>query len=95
MIDDRLIKIANYFGQDRQVDKIIEEMGELQQALMKYRHEGKGPEHDNYYNLTEEIADCFILLNQLLYLFDIEEDVDEQVEYKINRTLDNYFLRYK
>lgn len=88
MIDERLIKIIEYNGAKRQVDKAIEEMGELQQALMKHRYDCTG-----FKNVWDELVDCFIVLNQLQYIYDLpEKKLLRRIEDKINRTLDRYNL---
>jgi NTP pyrophosphatase (non-canonical NTP hydrolase) len=50
------------FGQSHQKDKMIEEMAELTQALIKERH---GEQH----NIDEEIADVQTVLNQMKLLY--------------------------
>ena len=50
------------FGQSHQKDKMIEEMAELTQALIKERH---GEQH----NIAEEIADVQTVLNQMKLLY--------------------------
>jgi len=57
-----LQKALNKFGQSHQKDKMIEEMAELTQALIKERH---GEQH----NIAEEIADVQIVLNQMKLLY--------------------------
>lgn len=61
-----------------QCDQTIEEMAELTVALRKFwRYSGYDAEKINSlkYNITEEIADVGIMLDQLKILFDVEKDV--------------------
>ena len=46
-----------HFGAEHQLDKLIEEMSELTQAIIKARH-------NRHTNVAEEIADVQILLDQ-------------------------------
>ena len=39
-------------------------------------------------NTPSEIADVVIMLYQLIYLYDIGEEVEKEAEFKINRQLD-------
>jgi NTP pyrophosphatase (non-canonical NTP hydrolase) len=50
-------KALNHFGAEHQLDKLIEEMSELTQAIIKARHK-------RHTNVSEEIADVQILLDQ-------------------------------
>lgn len=54
-----LIKIAKHYGINHQKLKLIEEMAELTQALIK----------GNTSSIVEEMADVQILLDQLRYLY--------------------------
>lgn len=53
------------WGEDKQIDMIVEETGELLQALMKYR---RGKPH----NVEEELADVQIMIQQLKFMFDFD-----------------------
>lgn len=72
-----LIKIADYYGSENQRRKLIEEMGELIQAICK----GKLP------NIIEECADVQIMLSQVIYLLGIEKNVEVISAEKIERQL--------
>lgn len=73
--------IINNYGESKQKIKAIEEMSELQKELCKdILHKGKKE------NITEEMADVEIMLNQLKIIFDNEEKVKEIIEEKIKRT---------
>lgn len=55
----------SHFGVFRQWDKLIEEMAELTQAVLKERY---NPTQENKQRVMEEIVDMQIVLNQLLPL---------------------------
>ena len=72
----------DFFGA-QQLFVAIEEMSELQKELCKFLR-GKGKIN----NICEEIADVYIMLEQLKLYFEInEEDIDEIMQFKINRTM--------
>ncbi len=68
------------YGKQSQVDKAIEEMAELTKALLKER-QGDGSADD----ISEEIADVYIMLCQLCSIFEAASAVDAFVESKIDR----------
>lgn len=83
MVDERQQKIehiADFYG-DKQLWKLAEECGELIQALSKYVATGDKNKS------IEEIADVRIMLAQIEYILDIEDDVEPMIDYKLDRTL--------
>lgn len=72
-------KIAEYFGIRKQTNQLIEEMAELTQAFCK---ESRGLKS----NIVEEIADVRLVLTQLIYLLNCEEEVQVIENQKIERT---------
>ena len=67
------------FGKDRQIDKCIEELGELATVLMKFRHGEAGADA-----VIDELADVAVTGNTLCVLFG-REAVDERVKIKLAR----------
>lgn len=66
----------------KQVVVAIEELSELQKELCKALRDK--PNKDN---IIEEMADCIIMLNQMQLYFNIsDEELHEQIVYKIKRT---------
>ena len=59
--------------------KLIEEMAELTQALIKYDKESK--------DVIQEVADVLITLNEYITILDPEE-LDETIDFKLNRTIE-------
>lgn len=62
-----------FYGQDHQLNKATEELGELIQAVNKWR---ESPESERF-NLLQEIADVEIMIFQLKEIAKIE---DSEVE---------------
>lgn len=68
------------YGSHNQLVVAIEEMSELQKEICKFfRHEGKGED------LIEEVADVCIMLEQIIFIFGIEEDVKKVMQEKVQR----------
>lgn len=77
MIDKRLKQIADHYGLDSQLDMLQEECAELIQAASKYKRNGN-------YSIIEEIADVYIMLDQVVYLLDKELPEEGEVKYSIS-----------
>ena len=75
---DILQKAIDHFGISNQIDVAIEEMAELTQALIHYKR-GRTA------NIEEEIADVYVILQQIEIYFGCQHAVDTVREYKINR----------
>ena len=68
------------YGKANQVDKAIEEMSELTKALLKER-QNAGAVGD----IIEELADVYIMLLQMLVIYDKESTVNDYIDFKIKR----------
>lgn len=86
--EDRIRKIADYYGLYAQLDMLQEECAELIQAVSKYKRK-------RVTNIFEEMADVFIMLDQIIYLLnkevasvDVEELIALWMEKKIRRQLE-------
>lgn len=81
-------KIISTYDQSSRADLAIEEMAELQKALLKYRRADR-PELQalRMKDITEEIADVQIMLDQLTEAYDCRDDVERMIGYKIERQL--------
>ncbi len=90
-VDTGVLTLALYtYGSEPQVDMMIEEMSELTKALLKYRraqYEGCQVDYDRecIKAVIEEMADVYIVLLQMIYLFDKPDLFDEYVRDKILR----------
>ena len=74
--------IANYYGRESQMLIAIEEMSELTKVICKYKRRYEVEEQ-----LVDEIADVKIMVEQLTELFKLGTEVDERIDYKIERQL--------
>lgn len=59
----KLAKVLNFYGLDNQEEKLIEEMAELTQALIKLRLDGYTPKL--FCHVQEEMEDVRLVLDQL------------------------------
>lgn len=75
-------KALDHYGISPQVDKAIEEMGELTAALLQYKH-GRIDKDE----VIGEIADVLITTNQMALAFGYEQ-VKEEIDYKLSRLND-------
>lgn len=75
------------YGENAQMDMAIEEMAELTKAICKRKRTGAtGPEAVAARgNLIEEVADVFIMLVQLVRMFDGAKEVQQTVDEKLHR----------
>lgn len=80
MTDLRIVKIATHYGFEHQKRKLVEEMAELTQDIMR----GK--------DIVEELVDVEIVLEQLKFLLtkddEVKEDYTDMREFKIERQLE-------
>lgn len=75
--------IITHFGKNNQKIKAIEELSELQKELCKSFIK------DNKNEITEEMADCYIMLRQLMMIYENEDNIEKVIRSKIERTIDN------
>lgn len=79
-----LLKIFEHFGAKTQRKKLCEEFMELQDELFYIYDFG-----DDRENLLSEVADMLVLILQFAYEYGYENnDIINQMKYKINRTLE-------
>ena len=72
--------IAHY-GRESQIMMAVEEMAELTKELAKaFRPAGTTREQ-----LMDEIADVTIMMEQLRLVFDMNEEVQGRIDYKVQR----------
>lgn len=80
-----IIEIIQHYGKELEIEVAQEELAELIQAISKYK---RIKSNKNLNNIIEEISDVFIMINQLVIIFDIPwYDVEKQIDYKLNRQL--------
>ena len=90
-IEQKVQRIADYYGFDKQLNQVIEE---LIQAAAKYNRV-KGEGYDTSINmevaaenLVEELADVQLVIRQLIYLIDCHDAIVDITEEKANRQLE-------
>lgn len=78
-------KLIDKFGIEKQLLVAIEELSELQKVLCKHLR-GKG----DILAITEEMADVYIMLEQLEFIFSNSRQLEDMKEMKIRRTVERY-----
>ena len=87
-VDDRILKIADHYGLNSQLDILQEECAELIQAVSKYRRDNNPNPFDKMH-IEEEIADVEIMVAQIKHLMSISERVIRGIkDTKLERQLD-------
>jgi NTP pyrophosphatase (non-canonical NTP hydrolase) len=81
-MDERIKKIADYYGFTSQANMLCEESAEYMVALNKLRR-GKT---EAYANVKEEIADIIVVAKQLRYLLGADE-IDRIISEKLDRQI--------
>ena len=93
---EKIQKIANYYGREKQQRKLMGECAELIQALNKHC------DYDEEFNLCPkeydwkyfqdvvgEIADVQVMIAQIKFLLNISDDaVNEVMKFKVDRQLE-------
>lgn len=96
IMNDPRFKIADHYGEDVQLQQLVEEMAELTKAISKHwRMEGKGQpvapgtsRKDIEDNLVEEIADVKLVLDEVIFLMAIDEEIKDVIDFKVKRSLE-------
>ena len=78
-----LNSILKKHGFRNQIVKTCEELSELETALLKCYN--KGPGEGRIEAVQEEIADVYIMLEQIRKQFLSREELDNWIDYKITR----------
>lgn len=92
---EKLLKIINHYGINKQLKYIHSEYYELDEAIIEYENyedlvdiEINTKKHLKNH-ITEEIADIMVMLKQFQYYYEItDEQIEEIMNYKIQRQLD-------
>lgn len=86
--------IAWHFGDERAVLHAGEEYAEASAAIVQYfraEYHHDGFPDVRFDLMCEEIADAFIMLEELLDLHpEMRAVIEQKIEYKINRTFERY-----
>lgn len=78
--------IVETYGWDKQEDMAIEECSELIKAILKFRR-SNAKDSDLRDAVIDEIADVQIMLTQLGIIFNCVEEVNERIDFKIDRQM--------
>lgn len=78
--------IVETYGSDKQEDMAIEECSELIKAILKFRRSNT-KDSDLRDAIIDEIADVQIMLTQLGIIFNCVEEVNERIDFKIDRQM--------
>lgn len=78
--------IVETYGLDKQEDMAIEECSELIKAILKFRR-SNAKDSDLRDAVIDEIADVQIMLTQLGIIFNCVEEVNERIDFKIDRQM--------
>ena len=80
---NRIEFLATYYGKQHQELKTLEELEELTTELINnIKTEGVSS------NTSSEISDVLIMLYQLIYIYNIGDEIENIAEFKINRQID-------
>lgn len=82
---EAITKIANAHTETEQLRQTEEEAVECALAIIKLRRFGTNPQTRK--DLVTELADCLIMIEQLVWKFGYEEEVSAEMIHKINREL--------
>ena len=98
VLEKNLTELAFKYPYDVQKMQLIEEIGELLQALSKFeRANGQGQptkvsQSDALKNLIEEFAGVQVMMFEMMKIFSIEKEIKEEMEFQTNRTLEREML---
>jgi NTP pyrophosphatase (non-canonical NTP hydrolase) len=87
-----LIKIINYYGEDKQLKYIHSEYFELDEAIINYWNDEtyyEEIEKSDKKHIAEEIADVMVMLKQFQYFYEItDKNIEDIMKQKISRQLE-------
>lgn len=87
-MDERIKVLADYYGVAAQLVKLCEECEELTTAAAKQIAAPNKIMQDALLdNLISELADVYVVSEQIKYLLGIDERVQRVADYKINRQI--------
>lgn len=81
--EEKVKKIADYYGLKNQLKQLAEECSELSVEALHYTRERGGTER-----ISEEIVDVLIMINQIIYLLKNDtEKLEKYADFKLDRQL--------
>lgn len=87
----KLLFIIDKYGTKHQEDIAIEELSELQKAILKHRRKRSKKRRKK---VIDEIADVSVMLEQLKIIYSCNKEVEERMDYKINRQIKRIKKKY-
>lgn len=91
MDKQKLLFIINSYGTKSQEEVAIEEMAELQKAILKHR---RYTGDETRAEIIDEIADVEIMLEQLKIIYSCKKEVERRINYKIERQIKRILKKY-
>lgn len=97
---NKLLKIINHYGIDKQLKYIHSEYFELDEAIINLFNEEyiEYPEIEESHkkHITEELADIMVMLKQFQYYYGItDKEIENIMNYKIDRQLERIEMEEK
>lgn len=86
-----VIRIADHYGLRHQLNKLIEELDELKRPALSAALDliiSREIDQETRTQLIDEMADVTIMIRQIAYLLGAADEVEQRVEFKIERQLD-------
>ncbi len=88
---EKLLKIIEHYGEEKQLKYIHTEYFELDEAILNYWNDEtyyEEVERNDKEHIAEEIADVMVMLKQFQYNHEItDEQIEDIMNYKIDRQL--------
>lgn len=91
---EKALEILNFYGDQKQRRQLVEECAELIQAVTKLERAQESGDTakviERTHDLASELADVRIMIEQIEMSLcgDISTNIQEQIEYKLQRQLD-------
>lgn len=88
-MDERIKRIADYYGYESQREQLIEECAEMIQASQKCKRtdiQNAQQYRERFDNFQEEVADVLIMALQMRVILG-EREIDSLIDYKLDRQI--------
>ena len=89
-MNETYCNIISKFEIKNQIIVAVEELSELQKELLKDLRFFEEKKLSSIDNITEEMADVEIMLDQLKIIYNNKEDIEKVKKIKIHRTVERY-----
>ena len=87
-------EMINKYGENAQLDIVVEELSELIKEVIKYKRTNTHGELYELEHMAEELADAYVVLDIVQAVLDTKgitsEDVEKIIDYKKSRTRKRY-----